>query len=71
MPESETSERVLVLAPSGRDASIAGRVLDAADIASLACRSLADCLAALGEGAGMVLVADEALHTADLSGIAA
>ena len=60
-----------MLAPSGCEAFIAGRVLGAADIASHACRSLADCLAAPGEGAGMVLVADEALHTADLRGIAA
>ena len=71
MPESGTSERVLVLAPGGRDAFVAGRVLDEAGIATHSCRSLADCLAALGEGAGMVLVADEALQTADLRGIAA
>ena len=71
MPQSGTSGRVLVLAPGGRDAFVAGRVLGEAGIASHACRSLADCLAALGEGAGMVLVADEALQTPDLRGIAA
>ena len=63
-------ERVLVLAPGGRDAFVAGRLLGEAGIATRVCRSLAECLGEIVEGAGMVLVADEALQTADLRGMA-
>jgi len=70
MPARRLSERVLVLAPGGRDAAVATAVLAESGLRPQVCASLAEVAALLEGGAGLVLVADEALHDADLRGIA-
>lgn len=53
--------RVLVLAPTGRDASNCVAVLGKAGIDCTACRSIADLCAEIGEGAAVVLLTEESL----------
>ncbi len=55
------SERVLILAPRGRDAPIAARVLLDAKIESRACADVAELCREIDAGAGAVLVTTEAL----------
>ena len=59
-------ERALIVAPVGRDSEIAAGVLAEARIESVACDSIEALIAALGHGAGFVLVTQEALLRADL-----
>ena len=60
--------RVLILAPTGRDASMTCDVLTDAGMRAHVCADLGELLAALGEGAGAVLIAEEALgHEAGMS----
>jgi PAS domain S-box-containing protein len=65
------SERALILAPLGRDATIAAAMLREAAIASAICTSLPCFLDELGAGAGFALVTEEALRHADLRALAA
>ncbi len=58
------SERVLVVAPLGRDAGIAAQILREARIASRACGDVACMVGCLDEGAGVALIAEEALDDA-------
>lgn len=58
------SELVLVLAPTGRDAVAAEQQLRAAGLESAVCASLADLVSCLRAGAGVALVAEEALARA-------
>jgi signal transduction histidine kinase/FixJ family two-component response regulator len=53
--------RILILAPIGRDAPAIGEVLKRVNLHSLACGNVAALVAALDEGAGAVLVAEDAL----------
>jgi PAS domain S-box-containing protein len=53
-------ERVLVLAPTGRDASLATDALRAEGVAALACADLDELCAQLRRGAGAALIAKEA-----------
>ena len=55
-------QRILIYAPAGQDASLAGKVLASSAIASHACRSAAELAEQLALGAGGVLTVDEALH---------
>lgn len=55
-------ERVLILAPFGRDAELTARVLGHAGIESVVCRDADELLARIAEGTGAVLVTEEALH---------
>ncbi|APA67471.1 hybrid sensor histidine kinase/response regulator [Janthinobacterium sp. 1_2014MBL_MicDiv] len=55
-------QRILIYAPAGQDAALAGQVLASAAIASQACRSVAELAGQLALGAGGVLTVDEALH---------
>jgi signal transduction histidine kinase/ActR/RegA family two-component response regulator len=55
-------ERVLVLAPTGRDAVLACQLLATMDVPAVACASAADLFQEIEEGAGAVILADEALH---------
>ena len=66
---SELSERVLILAPHGRDAAVALHVLTAARIAAEICPDLPSLIREIEHGAGFALVTDEALKTADLKGL--
>jgi PAS domain S-box-containing protein len=68
---STLSERALVLAPRGRDASIAAAMLREAGIAADPCDTLAMLVGELDRGAGFVIVTEEALATADLHPLAA
>ncbi len=58
------SERVLILAPRGRDAPIAARVLHDAGVDSLACADVIELCREIDAGAGAVLVTTEALPRA-------
>ena len=71
MKRTTVSERALVLAPRGRDAAIATAMLGEAKILAEPCASLPDLLRLLDQGAGFVIVTEEALATADLTPLAA
>ncbi|WP_264046976.1 sensor histidine kinase [Methylobacterium flocculans] len=67
MPRSTvSSERALILAPFGRDATIAGALLTEAGLTFAICRDLGDLLAGMVAGAGLVLLTEEAAGIADL-----
>jgi signal transduction histidine kinase/CheY-like chemotaxis protein len=67
----DRSARALVLAPIGRDASVAAAMLVEAGIAAQICPDVAALAAGLGTGAGFVLVTEEALLRADLRAVSA
>ena len=69
MPAPDNTERVLVLAPTGRDAAAAVDRLGAAGVNALVCSNVADLIARLEEGAGAAVIAEEALRNrfADLA----
>ena len=58
---SDPEERILVLAPTGRDAALAGQTLERAGLVAEVLRSADVLAAAIEEGAGAVLIAEEAL----------
>src|SRR5881628_3617305 len=64
MTASNSGERVLVLAPIGRDASVAVAVLSEAGIASEPCPDIETICGMLTAGAGAALLAEEALSPA-------
>jgi signal transduction histidine kinase/ActR/RegA family two-component response regulator len=55
-------QRILIYAPAGQDAALAGTVLAGSAIASHACRSPGELAEQLALGAGGVLTVEEALH---------
>ena len=61
-----SSERVLVLSPLGRDAEVAVALLREAWISGQGCPDLAWLCRELDQGAGMAIIAEEAVATADL-----
>jgi PAS domain S-box-containing protein len=61
------SERVLVLAPRGRDAGLAVSMLGETGIEAEVCASLRALLHELDRGAGAAVVTEEALQSADLA----
>jgi signal transduction histidine kinase len=65
------SERTIVLAPNGRDGQIAAQVLHEAGHSADVCSDLPSLVAELEKGAGLALIADEAVQTADLRSLAA
>jgi PAS domain S-box-containing protein len=64
------SERALILAPRGRDASIAAAMLAEARIQSTIAADIASLIDQLSAGAGFAVVTEEALRSADLHGLA-
>ena len=71
---SEASSRehqLLVLAPSGRDAILATQVLEQAGMSAAVCGSAEELAAAIGEGVGGALVAQEAITPAVIAMLAA
>lgn len=64
-----TGSHVLVLAPHGRDETVAAALLKAAGMDSVLCPDLAALERALDHNASFVIVAEEAMRTADLRGI--
>jgi len=67
---STLSERALVLAPRGRDATIAGAMLNEGGIEATPCGSLLALITELDAGAAFVLVTEEAITSADLNPLA-
>jgi signal transduction histidine kinase len=63
---SNLSERAIILAPRGRDATIAAQILSEAGFASEPVLDLNSLCDELATGAGLAIMADEALQTADL-----
>ena len=64
------SESALVLAPRGRDAAVASAMLAEAGIRCRPCGLMADLVEGLVDGAGFVIVTEEALLTVDLGPLA-
>jgi signal transduction histidine kinase len=60
----------LVLAPRGRDATVAASLIDQAGVPSLICRDLADLAQALNDDAAFVLMTEEAIRNVDLKPLA-
>jgi PAS domain S-box-containing protein len=60
---ADVSLRVLILAPSGRDASATVEQVSAAGLGAVACTDVMDLLARLDEGAGVAVIAEEAFRT--------
>jgi signal transduction histidine kinase/ActR/RegA family two-component response regulator len=70
---SDTSARehqLLVLAPSGRDAALASQVLEQGGVSASTCASADELIAAIEEGAGGALIAQEALTPAIIARLA-
>ncbi|HEX8593982.1 MAG TPA: response regulator [Pseudomonas sp.] len=61
------SERAIILAPRGRDSQIALAILQEAGFPALAAPNLLELSKELTLGAGMAIIADEALRGADIS----
>lgn len=57
---NDIEQRLLILAPFGRDATAAAQLLEAAAITCVTCRDLEDFCGKLTEGAGAALIAEEA-----------
>jgi signal transduction histidine kinase/ActR/RegA family two-component response regulator len=68
-PHNPYSERVLILAPQGRDAAVAQDLLVDAGIPALIVKDLNALHAGLTDTAGAVLLTEEAILTADLAPI--
>jgi len=66
MKVSENPAPVLILTPTGRDATLAAEALGEAGVASEICADLAQLSARIGENAAAVLLAEEALSAAEL-----
>ena len=64
------SERAIILAPHGRDASLAALILKEAGFAAEACAGLPALVEELDRGAGLAIIADEAIQSADLRPLA-
>jgi signal transduction histidine kinase/CheY-like chemotaxis protein len=64
-----SSERAVILAPMGRDASVAAALIREAGHHAEACEDLPALLREIEAGAGLAVIADEAIKTADLRGL--
>lgn len=63
------SERALILAPTGRDGSVAAGLLEGLGLAGQVVADIPSLASELTKGAAMAFIADEALRTPDLSPI--
>ncbi len=66
MKPGPSSERAVILAPKGRDAAVAATLIREAGYHAQACIDLPALLSEIEEGAGLAVIADEAIKTADL-----
>jgi signal transduction histidine kinase/CheY-like chemotaxis protein len=64
-----SSERAVILAPTGRDASVAAALIKEAGYYANICSDLGALLSEIEAGAGLAVIADEAIKTADLRGL--
>ena len=69
--DGANSERVLILAPHGRDAEIAAMLLAEAGRHTRICARLSDLCNELEKGAALAMIAEEAVAESDLSALAA
>ena len=69
MKPGGSSERSLILAPTGRDASVAAALIREAGYYANVCADLAGLMHQIEGGAGLAVIADEAIKTADLRGL--
>ena len=69
MKPGPSSERAVILAPKGRDASVAAALIGEAGYHANICADLAALLHEIESGAGLAVIADEAIMTADLRGL--
>ncbi len=66
MKPGASSERALILAPTGRDALVAAALIREAGYYANVCGDLPALLHEVEGGAGLAVIADEAIKTADL-----
>ncbi len=64
-----SSERAVILAPTGRDASVAAALIKEAGFYANVADDLASLIQEIEAGAGLAVIADEAIKTADLRGL--
>jgi PAS domain S-box-containing protein len=64
-----SSERAVILAPLGRDAAVAAGLIREAGYHANECADLAALVREIERGAGLAVIADEAIKTADLRGL--
>jgi PAS domain S-box-containing protein len=64
-----SSERAVILAPTGRDAAVAAALIKEAGFYANICGDIAALLHEIEGGAGLAVIADEAIKTADLRGL--
>ena len=64
------SERALILAPQGRDAFVASRILGEAGLVSEICNDLPKLLRELMLGAGLAVITEDSIRSADIKGLA-
>ena len=69
MRPGASSERAVILAPTGRDAAVAAALIKEAGFYANVCGDLAGLLQEMQAGAGLAVIADEAIKTADLRGL--
>ena len=62
-PQPSFERRILILAPTGRDARLTATVLGEAGIRALACRDLPTMVQEIGRGVGALLLSEEALQS--------
>jgi signal transduction histidine kinase/CheY-like chemotaxis protein len=67
---NHSSERALIVAPQGRDAFIAARILREAGLVAEICDDLPKFVTELALGAGVAVLTDEAIRNADIKGLA-
>lgn len=66
MRAGASSERAVILAPTGRDASVAAALITEAGYYATVCADLVALMHEVERGAGLAVIADEAIKTADL-----
>ena len=69
MKPGASSERAVILAPTGRDAAVAVALIKEAGYYADVCIDVAGLLQEIERGAGLAVIADEAIKTADLRGL--
>ncbi|HEY4639134.1 MAG TPA: PAS domain S-box protein, partial [Candidatus Udaeobacter sp.] len=67
MKKNKSTERVLIIAPVGRDAHVMAELLGRHRFEVVICGSLAECAAQIQSGAGALILTEEALELGSLS----
>jgi signal transduction histidine kinase/CheY-like chemotaxis protein len=68
-PENHIKDRILILAPIGRDARAAAEHLEAQALYCVVCSDIEDLLNKLKEGGAVAVVTEEALYTSGISSL--